>query len=125
MPFIETDLVKFIVLVIPGILGMWVYKPFVYRGDDREHGHHDTAIALILGLCGYLAALTVPGLLGFEGGLMTSVCVSCVTSFLFAFEQAPQPAPLLLLRAALLGFPRTLLLLHGIRVVACLIAFLE
>ena len=84
MPFIETDFVKFIVLVIPGILGMWVYKPFVYRGDDREHGHHDTAIALILGLCGYLAALTVPGLLGFEGGLMTSVCVSCVTSVVVA-----------------------------------------
>ena len=80
VPFVETDLVKFIVLVIPGILGMWVYKPFVYRGDDREHGHHDTAIALILELCGYLAALTAPELPGLGSGLIASVCVSCLTS---------------------------------------------
>lgn len=56
MPFIETDLVKFIVLVIPGILGMWVYKPFVDRGDDREHHQHDVMTALLIGTVGYVAA---------------------------------------------------------------------
>lgn len=85
MPFIETDFVKFIVLVIPGILGMWVYKPFVYRGSDMEHGQSDMAIALMLGLCGYLAAGKAAAVFGWEDGSVTlSVLVSALTSVAIA-----------------------------------------
>lgn len=84
MPFIETDLVKFIVLVIPGILGMWVYKPFVYRSDDLEHEKHDITIALIFGLCGYAAAWATSYVWQPAHQTWVSLIISAVTSVVIA-----------------------------------------
>lgn len=79
MPFIETDLVKFIVLVIPGILGMWVYKPFVDRGDDKEHYQHDILIALLIGVVGYIVAALLSAV---RGGFFSTVWGASLASAL-------------------------------------------
>lgn len=50
------ELVRFLILTIPGILGMWVYKPFVNKGDDEEHHERDVFFAIFLGVWGYLLA---------------------------------------------------------------------
>lgn len=79
VPFIETDLVKFIVLVIPGILGMWVYKPFVDRGDDKEHYQHDIMIALLIGVVGYIVAALLSTV---RGGFFSTVWGASLASVL-------------------------------------------
>ena len=79
IPFIETDLVKFIVLVIPGILGMWVYKPFVDCGDDKEHYNHDILTALLIGAVGYIAASILSAV---RGGFFSTVWGASLASAL-------------------------------------------
>lgn len=59
MPFIESDLVKFILLVVPGVLGVWTYKPFLYRDHIPELWEHELMQALMFGVCGYLCAIIV------------------------------------------------------------------
>lgn len=56
MPFIESDLLKFIILVIPGIMGVWIYKPFLCRDHVPELWEHELMQALIFGVIGYIIA---------------------------------------------------------------------
>jgi len=48
------DIIRFIVLVIPGLWGLWVYKPFLMRSTEEVVWDKDLAIALSFGLPGYL-----------------------------------------------------------------------
>jgi hypothetical protein len=48
------EFLRFLILVIPGFWGLWVYKPFVYRGDDGSALEHDFILAAMFALPGYL-----------------------------------------------------------------------
>jgi hypothetical protein len=56
------EFIRFLVLIIPGFLGMWIYKPFVYRGDEDSVWEKDFIQAAMFALPGYLLIVSLPGL---------------------------------------------------------------
>jgi len=88
VPFIESDFVRFTVLLLPGFWAMWIYKPFVYRGHIIEHWENDLTLAIMFGFTGYIAAgialhygLVSTGL----GSLVVSSLVSIIIAIIMGF----------------------------------------
>lgn len=55
------DLMRFIVLILPGLWALWVYKPFLLKSTEEVVWDKDLALAMSFGFPGYLAVLSTPG----------------------------------------------------------------
>lgn len=65
------DFVQFIILILPGFLGLSFYRPFVWGGREDEQETFDVIKAALLGVPGYVAAVT------FSELLYIQVAISC------------------------------------------------
>ena len=50
----EPDLIHFIVLIMPGLWGLWIYKTFIRTSREPVHWDKDLVLALCFALPGYL-----------------------------------------------------------------------
>lgn len=65
------DFVQFVILILPGFLGLSFYRPFVWGGREDEQETFDVIKAALLGIPGYVAAVT------YGGPLYIQVAISC------------------------------------------------
>ena len=56
------EFIRLIILLLPGFWGLWIYKPFVYRGDEEFMWERDFILAVMFALPGYLIITSIPGL---------------------------------------------------------------
>ena len=56
------EFIRLIILLIPGFWGLWIYKPFVYRGGEEFLWERDFILAIMFALPGYLLIASIYGL---------------------------------------------------------------
>lgn len=56
---IGEDLIRFVVLIIPGLWALWVYKPFLLKSTEAIKWEKDIAVALSFSLPGYLLITSI------------------------------------------------------------------
>ena len=70
------DFVQFIILILPGFLALFFYKPFVYDGGNEEKESSEIIKAAIFGIPGYAFAIT------FSSNLFLQIAISAVIAIL-------------------------------------------
>lgn len=73
----SSELVQFIVLILPGFLALFVYRPFVYHGGTTDAGEMDITKAMLFGLPGYFVSQV------FFSQLWSQMLISVVISLIF------------------------------------------
>jgi hypothetical protein len=61
-PLTEESFIRFIVLILPGLWALWVYKPFVLSSSEETAWGKELALAMSFGLPGYLIILAFPNI---------------------------------------------------------------
>jgi hypothetical protein len=74
------EFIRFLILIIPGFWGLWIYKPFVYKGDEDFIWEKDFILAAMFALPGYLLATTFFS----ERHLIVQIFFSTITAVLFS-----------------------------------------
>ena len=87
MPVVDFSFMQFVILVLPGFWALWIYKPFILKGNVTEHWENDLTLALMFGFVGYLAAGIAAGIsskyFGWTSGVMM-LFVSVISSLFIA-----------------------------------------
>jgi hypothetical protein len=83
MPVVDFSFMQFVILVLPGFWALWIYKPFILKGNVTEHWENDLTLALMFGFVGYIAAGISSKYFGWTSGIIM-LFVSVISSLLIA-----------------------------------------
>ena len=70
MPVVDFSFMQFVILVLPGFWALWIYKPFILKGNVTEHWENDLTLALMFGFVGYIAAGISSKYFGWTSGII-------------------------------------------------------